>query len=148
MAGVNLSGYGVLLARLVLAGTFIWAALPKIQDPVAFAMAVDGFRVISGPLSLWVAITLPWLELIIGFGLLVPTIRRSSGWLIALLLVAFISLHASAWVRGLNIDCGCFGESSSEDPPNYWLLILRNLGLLGACTLILIKDCARSSTTS
>lgn len=144
MAKLSPIAYGILLARLVVAGTFIWAALPKIQDPVAFTTAVTGFQVVSGPLAAWVGIALPWLELVIGLGLLVPTLRRGSGWITALLLIAFIGLHASAWMRGLNIDCGCFGESSSETPPNYFLLIIRNLALLAACTVVLIRDHASS----
>ena len=45
----------VLLARLALAGVFVTAALPKIEDPAAFASSVDAFRVIDSGLSGWVA---------------------------------------------------------------------------------------------
>ena len=55
----------VLVARLVLAGTFVMAALPKIKDPVGFAESVSAFRIIGPELSNWVALFLPWLELIL-----------------------------------------------------------------------------------
>jgi uncharacterized membrane protein YphA (DoxX/SURF4 family) len=145
MAGINVTAYLLLIARLLLSGAFLLAALPKIQDPVAFAVAIDGFRVVSGQFTGWVALILPWLELVIGLGLLIPQIRRSSGILIALLLIVFIGLHASAWIRGLDISCGCFGESEAEGAPNYLWLILRNVGLLAACTCVLIRDWSRSS---
>jgi uncharacterized membrane protein YphA (DoxX/SURF4 family) len=145
MAGINVTAYLLLIARLLLSGAFLLAALPKIQDPVAFAVAIDGFRVVSGQFTAWVALILPWLELVIGLGLLIPQIRRSSGILIALLLIVFIGLHASAWIRGLDISCGCFGESEAEGAPNYLWLILRNVGLLAACTCVLIRDWSRSS---
>jgi len=124
-----------LLGRLVLAWVFISAALPKIQDPVAFSAAVDGYRIVGGSLSIWVAIVLPWLELVIGIGLLTPWLRRASGGTMACLLGLFIALHASAWLRGLDIDCGCFGMSA--DSPDYRWLILRNLALLTVTIFIL-----------
>ena len=82
-----------------LSATFILAALPKIQDPTAFAISVEGYRVVTGNLMAWIALALPWLELVAGFGLLIPQIRRSSTLVITLLLIAFILLHASASTR-------------------------------------------------
>jgi uncharacterized membrane protein YphA (DoxX/SURF4 family) len=129
-----------LIVRLVLAGTFVIAALPKIQDPVAFSASVAAFRVIEPGLSAWVALCLPWLELIIGIGILMPMIRRMSGLLIALLLITFIALHSSAWIRGLDISCGCFGAETGEVSTDYSWLILRNLLLLGAAILVISQD--------
>lgn len=141
MVGVNTKALLFLLARLVLAWVFIGAGLPKVRDPIAFAAAIDGFRIISGSLSLWTAVMLPWLEIIIGIGLLSPWLRRASASLMTLLLGLFIALHASAWIRGLDIDCGCFGESA-ESPDYHWL-ILRNLALL-VVTLFILKDALRN----
>lgn len=127
-----------LIARLVLAWVFISAGMPKIQDPVAFAVSIDGFRIIDGSLSAWVALVLPWLELVIGIGLLMPWLRRASACIMAALLAIFITLHASAWIRGLDISCGCFGESA--DSPDYAWLILRNLALLAIAIFTLTSS--------
>jgi uncharacterized membrane protein YphA (DoxX/SURF4 family) len=144
MAGVNPRirpmPYLVLLGRLVVSAAFILAALPKIQDPAAFAVSVEGYRIVADNLIIWIALALPWLELVIGFGLLIPQIRRGSNLIIALLLIIFIALHASAWARGLDINCGCFNAHASEKMPDYLWLILRNIGLLTACTFVLIRD--------
>ena len=51
MAAITNRHLFVLLARLALAGVFVTAALPKIEDPVAFASSVDAFRVIDAGLS-------------------------------------------------------------------------------------------------
>ena len=128
MVRLNSTGLVQLIARLLLAGVFILAGLPKLQDPVAFAASIEGYRVISGGLTMWAAVILPWLELIIGIGLLTPWLRRASACMIIYLLSLFITLHASAWARGLDIECGCFGESAGD--PGYQWLILRNLALL------------------
>ena len=140
MVQINKKSLFLLLARLALAGVFVMAALPKIQDPVVFANAVAAFRVINSDLSGWVALVLPWLELVLGIGILLPAIRRTSGALIGLLLLLFIALHTSAWVRGLDISCGCFGSESGEVATDYRWLILRNALLLSATILVLRQD--------
>ena len=128
----------VLLLRLVLVAAFLLAAIPKIQDPVAFAISVESYRILTGQAVLWVALVLPWLELVIGFGLLIPKMRRASSLLIMLLLFIFVGLHASAWIRGLDIDCGCYAIESVSS--NYFLLISRNCALIIAAVFLLTRD--------
>lgn len=140
MAEINTRSYLVLMARLFIAGSFILSALPKIQDPLAFASSVEAYRVVDSNFSMWTALILPWLELVTGFGLLTPQIRGASAQIICVLLVIFIGLHASAWVRGLDISCGCFGESTSGKAPNYLILIFRNLAMLAATGLVIFCD--------
>ena len=131
MAGISprapTTAYLILIGRLIISTTFILAALPKIQDPAAFATSVEGYRVVTGNLTVWIALALPWLELVAGFGLLIPLIRRGSALVITLLLIAFILLHVSAWARGLDINCGCFSADKSNNAPDYLRLILRNI---------------------
>ena len=144
MAGVKSEvrsmAYLVLLGRLIVSAAFILAALPKTQDPAAFATSVEGYRIVTGNLAMWIALVLPWLELVAGLGLLIPQIRRGSNLIIALLLIVFTVLHASAWARGLDINCGCFSGHESEKTPDYVWLVLRNIGLLTACIFVLIRD--------
>lgn len=128
----------VLLVRLVLVAAFLLAAIPKIQDPVAFAISVESYRILTGQAVLWVALVLPWLELVIGFGLLIPKMRRASSLLIMLLLFIFVGLHASAWIRGLDIDCGCYAIESVSS--NYFLLISRNCALMIAAIFVFNRD--------
>ena len=60
MGQLSSKAYFVLLARLVLSATLLFAALPKIGDPVAFATSIEGFRLVGRQGSLWVALVLPW----------------------------------------------------------------------------------------
>ncbi len=140
MGKVNYQQLFILIARLTLTGVFVLAALPKIKDPIAFSASVNAFRVVGPELSNWIALILPWLELIIGIGILFPQTKSSSGILIAMLLITFIGLHISAWARGLEIDCGCFGVEHSEKSTNYLWLVTRNALLLSACVLVLFRD--------
>ena len=140
MGAINKKSLFVLIARLVLAGVFVMAALPKIEDPITFTNAVAAFRVIDLDLSAWVALFLPWLELVLGLGILISGIRRSSAVLIGLLLFSFIALHTSAWLRGLDISCGCFGYETGEPGTNYSWLIARNVVLLWFIFLVFRQD--------
>jgi uncharacterized membrane protein YphA (DoxX/SURF4 family) len=132
----------IFIARLVLAAVFLSAALPKIQAPEEFSIAIMNYRVTGPVLSAWVALFLPWVELIAGIGLILYPLRRASGITLATLLVLFIVMHIQAWARGLEIDCGCFGSETANlsAVTNYLWLVIRNSLLLVGCSMILHKD--------
>ncbi len=98
-------------ARLGVAALFILAAWPKLLDPAAFSVAVHNYRLLPPPGSALVGHFLPWLELVTAVALLLPRPRlRQGAWLLATLLSAlFLLAQSTAWARGLDISCGCFG---------------------------------------
>ena len=66
---------------------------------------------------------------------------RISAGVSAALLVIFIAGIASAWARGLAIDCGCFGtggQLAAGQTPSYLPEILRDLGFLALAGFLLI----------
>ena len=52
---------------------------------------------------------LPVVEIALGIALIAGVFVRTAALVSALLLVVYIAGVASAWARGLQIDCGCFG---------------------------------------
>lgn len=122
-------------ARILLAATFLAAAFQKILDPVAFASSIDAYRILSGTWIPWTALLLPWIELVIAIGILTPWLRTASASTITALLTVFITLHIISWARGLDINCGCFGESTGSS--NYALLILRNCAFLTVVSYVI-----------
>ena len=130
-----------IVLRLLLGAFFVYASLDKIASPPAFAKAVYQWQV-GGPVpSNLVAVTLPWVELLAGFLLVVGVWRREAALVIALLLVVFIVAAASVLARGIDVlNCGCVSVAASAAasawPPAWmkgvgWFLITRNLVLLG-----------------
>jgi putative oxidoreductase len=111
---MNLAGgWGTWLDRLgrwFLAGIFLWAAVPKIMDPIGFAMDVANYQVLPQVLVNLTAITLPWIEAFAALALLSGFAVDGAVLLVTLQLVAFIGMLAQAWFRDLDIDCGCFGH--------------------------------------
>src|SRR5713226_4663173 len=97
-----------LLLRIALGGIFVYAAWSKLKDPWAlFAMAIDSYRVLPLWAVEWLARTLPWIELLIGALLIVGRWMRISTAATSLLLLVFFSLMVRAYVKGLEINCGC-----------------------------------------
>jgi len=116
------------IARLVLGGLFIFAGTAKIYDPGTFAVELDRYQLIPWKICVTIAYYLPWVEFLAGLSLFLKSFERGALLLITLLLSVFTLALASAMVRGLNIDCGCFGNAFAST--GTILPILRNLVLL------------------
>ncbi len=99
------------IGRLLLAGTFGYAAGLKLTDPSAFATDIGHYRLLFYPLTLAVGVYLPWLELACAGAILFRWCERGALALLLGLCVLFSLALASAWWRGLDITCGCFGHS-------------------------------------
>ena len=135
MTGVRWSVAGPWLAtaaRLVLGGVFVVAGALKVPDPAAAVRAVRAYQLLPEPLVGPVAFGLPVVEIAIGLALLAGVFVRTAAIASAVLLTVFVLAVASAWVRGLQIDCGCFGKGGavSAGETAYPTEILRDVGLL------------------
>jgi uncharacterized membrane protein YphA (DoxX/SURF4 family) len=101
------------ILRLLAGGVFLVAGVLKVRDPAHFAADIDHFRLLPyfavAPLALY----LPWLEIVCGLAVFVGGSRRSALVLLLVLTVVFIAAITSAWMRGLDIRCGCFGAAST-----------------------------------
>ncbi|MGY1618899.1 MauE/DoxX family redox-associated membrane protein [Geodermatophilus sp. SYSU D00691] len=96
-------------ARLVLGGLLLVAGVLKLPDPAAAVRAVRAYRLLPEALVGPVAFGLPVLEIAVGLALLAGVFVRTAALSAAVLLAVFTAAVASAWARGLRIDCGCFG---------------------------------------
>jgi len=128
-----------LVARLAVGTTFLVAGVLKIADPDAAARAVQAYRLMPAGLGELLGYGLPFLEVGVALLLLVGFATRAAATVLGLLLVAFIGGIASAWARGLSIDCGCFGGGGAvgQDQTQYVQELLRDGALLvGAAWLV------------
>lgn len=108
-------GFG-LVVRFFLGVVFIYASLDKIQHPAAFAKIIDNYRILPLATVNLLAIFLPWLEIMIGAGLILGIARFGSSFLLNGILLVFIVAIMSVLIRGLDISCGCFSTTSGGDP--------------------------------
>lgn len=128
------------LMRLGLGGLFIYAGALKIADPAQFAIDIQHYELTSRQVAIYAAIYLPWLE--VCAGLAVVTRRLQLGALVVLvgLMILFSAAIASAWARGLDVTCGCFGRSDNANKTNYPLVIARDLALLAGLGVLLATE--------
>lgn len=101
-----------MVGRIILAAVFIYAGAIKALDPAAFADAIDGYRLLPYPAVTVLALYLPWLEIAGGVGVLWSRIRLGALTLLFFLCLVFGIAVASAWIRHLDIACGCFGDGA------------------------------------
>ena len=106
--------------RIILGAIFIYAGYIKIVDPAGFAMEIDNYRIIPEIITNIFAILIPWLECICGFLLILGVFHRAGSLIIATLTIVFIIMLASALIRDLDINCGCFG---TDDAVSIWRIV-------------------------
>jgi protein-disulfide isomerase len=116
-------------SRLIGAAVFGWAGLSKIGDPAATARAVRAFRLLPEALVGPVAHGLPPFELVLAALLVAGVATRVVGLIAEIALAVFVAAIASAGLRGLRIDCGCFGGGGTVAHTHYLLDLARD-GLL------------------
>lgn len=119
-----------LVARIVGAGVFGYAGISKIGDPAGGVRAVRAYRILPESLVHPVAYGLPAFEIVLAVLLLLGVASRVVGAITAGLLAVFIAAVSSAGIRGLRIDCGCFGGGGQVEQTHYLLEIGRDSLLL------------------
>ena len=111
------------ITRWALAAIFVAAALPKILAPAEFATIIAGYAILPLILINAVALILPWLELVVAILLLCRLWPLASFFLANTMLAAFLVALVSAYLRGLDIDCGCFSTTVTLTPNMQWYMI-------------------------
>jgi uncharacterized membrane protein YphA (DoxX/SURF4 family) len=124
-----------LVARVVVGGVWVVAGFKKLPDPSESVRAVRAYRLLPESVVTSVGHLLPILEIAVGVCLVLGLLTRVVAVVSALMLTAFIIGIASAWARGLQIECGCFGGGGGAGPgvdvtAKYPWDIARDAGLL------------------
>jgi uncharacterized membrane protein YphA (DoxX/SURF4 family) len=114
--GSRVLGAVGLLARLALGGVLLVAGYLKLVDLDGSVRSVVAYDLVDYEVAKFIGITLPVLEVAVGVLLVIGLLTRAAGAAGATLMLVFIAGIASAWARGLSIDCGCFGDGGPVAP--------------------------------
>jgi uncharacterized membrane protein YphA (DoxX/SURF4 family) len=127
-----------LLLRLLVGGVLAVAGALKLRAPGAFATEIANYQ-LAPAAAPYLAVALPTVELVLGVAVIVaPRAWRRAAALGALALFGtFTVAVAAAYLRRINIDCGCFGTGGG---PITALTVARNVGLMTAAALVLRFD--------
>ncbi|GAA0931425.1 MauE/DoxX family redox-associated membrane protein [Pseudonocardia zijingensis] len=125
--------------RLLLGGVWLAAGASKITDLDASVRAVRAYRLLPETAAQVVGAGLPLVELLLGVLLVAGAGVRAAAVVSAVLMLGFVVGIASAWARGLRIDCGCFGsggELAAGQDPTYGIELARDAALLVLALLL------------
>ena len=126
------------ILRLGLGGLFLFAGVAKLGDPTQFAIEIGNYRLLE-PIAPWLAVILPFIEIVLGVVLIAGPRpwRRASALALMGLLAVFTVAVVTVVARGINVDCGCFGGQSG---PVTWTTVIRDVTLLLVSSVILILE--------
>ena len=129
----------VVFARVILGAVFLISGLAKISDPGRFILTLREFRLFPEVIVPFTAVWLPWLELLLGLCVLVGLLHRTSSLMLACLNAGFLAAILSVIIRGIEVDCGCFGMLADmlglPDMADM-KAVARNAIFIGFCLLI------------
>ena len=130
-----------LLARLILGVVLLVAGGLKVTSPAVSARAVRAFQILPYDLAGYVGYTMPVIEIVVGLLLIAGLFTRVSAAVGGLLMLAFVIGIISAWMRGLNIDCGCFGGGGTiaSSETQYIPDLLRDAGLAACAAWLVVR---------
>lgn len=138
-----------LACRLVLGGVILVAGALKITNLESSVLAVRGYQLLPYEVAIVLGYMLPILEIIIGLLLIAGLLTRFSAAIGTLMMIAFIIAIASAWARGISIDCGCFGGGGEialeEAVKKYPVEIARDIALAAAGIWLLVRPRSKFS---
>lgn len=133
------AGWLECLCRIGLGTLFIYSAWGKIADPGLFASMVMRYEMLPEFMVGIFSLTLPMVELLTGLALILTKWLREAAMLVTLLLAMFIVALSVAVIRGLDIDCGCFGVPSIGGRSELLLAIARDFALLAPSVWLLSR---------
>ncbi|MHB1613995.1 MAG: MauE/DoxX family redox-associated membrane protein [Actinomycetes bacterium] len=133
-------GWVAVLARVAVGVTFVAAGLLKVGNPNEAVLSVVAYHLVPFEVARIIGYGLPFLEIALGALLILGLARRLAAMVVAVLLVVFIGAISSAGLRGLAIDCGCFGTGGpvAAGATTYLQEIGRDLLLLAGAVIVVV----------
>ncbi len=138
--------YEIIAISLILAAVFIYAAVDKLRDPLQFADSVAAFAILPTVVITPFALSLPPFEILCGVLMLTPFTRRVAALALMLATAMFFTALASALLRGLTLDCGCFG-AGAPSRPRMWLEAGLDLLLFGGAMFVYLRSITQTTNT-
>lgn len=138
-AAATVGGSILLVLRVALALLFLYSGIAKLFDPQELLFAVKGFEILPAEPDLLIVVstyTVPIAEVLCAVLLLIGLWSRASALLLGVMLIVFKIAIVSVLLRGISVDCGCFGKWMPAEVS--WMMLLRNLVILLPAVFIVI----------
>ncbi|MHB8141803.1 MAG: MauE/DoxX family redox-associated membrane protein [Vulcanimicrobiaceae bacterium] len=126
----------IAILRVAVGVLLIVTGALKVGHPGSFAASIADFRLLSPALIRPLALFLPILEIGVGVYLVVGLFTRAAAIVAACQFALYAGVIASAILRGLPANCGCFGPADSA--PADWPHVLFDLALTVIALLVAV----------
>ena len=127
--------YAALAARLAVGAVLVYAGASKAAGPAEeFAYVLSAYDVIPKDFTLLAAALMPWIELVVGWTLILGFQTRLAAAAAGALFLAFLGAVGSTVLRGIALpNCGCFGDSLRLTAVQTFAMDLCMVGLCWLC---------------
>ena len=140
------SAWAAAAARVLLGGVMFYAGFLKLSNVSLFATDIAHYKLLPGVLERFLAVVLPWNEVVVGAMLLLGLWTRAAALLVAAMFGMFAVAVITALYRGLDINCGCLGHASAG-PLGYKTLAFEALGMSLALGVYYFSKAAKARRT-
>ena len=109
-----------LVLRVLLGATLVVTGALKVGHAAELASAIAGFRLLPPELIGPMSVALPYFELLVGGYLIIGLFTRVTALVAAAQFAVYAGAIASAVLRGIPANCGCFGphDTATADWPH------------------------------
>lgn len=133
-----------IIPRIILGAVFIIASYHKILDPASFSNNIHNFHITPSAVENLAALSIPWLELILGVFLIFGVFLEGSISLTIGLYIFFIFILSQAVFRGIDVHCGCFKTEADAGVADLKMGLIKRIGedflLLGMAFIYKMKN--------
>jgi putative oxidoreductase len=98
---------------IVVGIVFLRSSVPHLLNQYDFLDSVLNYKMLPISVAEFTASWLPWMQIVLASCLIFAVFRRAAWSFSIVLFVGFFVAQLSVLVRGLEIDCGCFGKSDT-----------------------------------
>jgi len=102
--------YVTFACRLVVGTTFIVSGAMKFPERAVFLDEVTKYNLLPDILAEIYGTALPWVEVIVGALLIMGLVLRLAAGIGMLTALSLVIANSVVLYRGLNLECGCFGN--------------------------------------
>ncbi len=120
--------------RVLVGALFVFAGATKVGHFNDLASAIAGFRILPQGIIAPLAVLLPFFEIGLGLYLVTGLFTRAAAVVAAVQLTLYAGAIASAVIRHIPANCGCFGPQ--DQTPADWPHVFIDLALALICLII------------